>query len=61
MVNIFENWGVSPSDKHFTPHLTLMKLSKAKNLHKKGILKFYDLLLNNKKIFIIILRYKKNS
>ena len=36
MANLFENWGASPSDKHFTPHMTLMKLSKAKNLQKKG-------------------------
>lgn len=39
MAEIFEDWGVDLSEKHFTPHLTLMKLSKAKNLHKKGKLK----------------------
>ncbi len=38
MTGLFEEWGISLSEKHFTPHMTLMKLSKAKFLHKKGSL-----------------------
>jgi 2'-5' RNA ligase len=36
---MIEKCGIELTDKNFTPHMTLMKLSKSKDLFKKGIKK----------------------
>lgn len=39
MVKLIERMEIKLFEKNFTPHMTLMKLSKAKHLYKKGIKK----------------------
>ena len=36
LVSLFESWGISLSEKKFTPHMTLMKLSKSSHFHRQG-------------------------
>ena len=36
LVSLFESWGISLSEKKFTPHMTLMKLSKSAHFHRQG-------------------------